>query len=501
MSANNSLRLEMTQPEGESDEFLTVGQLLDEIAQQLLAAGIEDPEISARRIVEEATGFGFDQHLLADKEPVTRRVISRVDAMSHRRASGEPLQYVIGSWGFRQLDLAVDSRALIPRPETESVAGFGIDALHRMSSGGESDLLVADLGTGSGAIALSIAQEVPQAQVCATDISEEALSLARSNLAGLGSDAARVSLRHGDWFAALSGELFGKLDLLISNPPYISPDDDLPKVVKDWEPQAALIGGEDGFLHLDILTRQGRNWIRPGGWLVLECGSNQAERLRELAISRGYEAAQIGHDLSGAQRLVAARRPIDDVAESDLEAATEALRRGDLVVAPTDTLPGLLAKYDDTAAVEASYEAKQRPRNQPVPVLVSGVAQAEELVQLDQRARDLIEEHWPGALTIVAKRLHGTDPVHGGDTLGVRCPNPGWLRLLIDQSGPVTGSSANLHGVDTMLNARDAALTLAVEAGHVIEGISQGGLASTVLDTTGESLIVLREGAVEIKHD
>ena len=119
MSANNSLRLEMTQPEGESDEFLTVGQLLDEIAQQLLAAGIEDPEISARRIVEEATGFGFDQHLLADKEPVTRRVISRVDAMSHRRASGEPLQYVIGSWGFRQLDLAVDSRALIPRPETE----------------------------------------------------------------------------------------------------------------------------------------------------------------------------------------------------------------------------------------------------------------------------------------------------------------------------------------------------------------------------------------------
>ena len=249
------------------------------------------------------------------------------------------------------------------------------------------------------------------------------------------------------------------------------------------------------------MTRQGRNWIRPGGWLVLECGSNQAERLRDLAISRGYEAAQIGHDLSGAQRLVAARRPIDDVAESDLEAATEALRRGDLVVAPTDTLPGLMAKYDDTAAVEASYEAKQRPRNQPVPVLVSGVAQAEELVQLDQRARDLIEEHWPGALTIVAKRLHGTDPVHGGDTLGVRCPNPGWLRLLIDQSGPVTGSSANLHGVDTMLNARDAALTLAVEAGHVIEGISQGGLASTVLDTTGESLIVLREGAVEIKHD
>ncbi len=491
----------MIQPESESDQILTVGQLRDEIAEQLLTAGIEDYEISARRIVEEATGVGFDLHLLEDKKPVTQRVVSRVDAMSQRRASGEPLQYVIGSWGFRQLDLAVDSRALIPRPETEVVAGFGIDVLQQMSDSAQSGLLVADLGTGSGAIALSIAQEVPQARVCATDISEEALALARSNLAGLGTDAARVSLHHGDWFAALPTEAFGKLDLLISNPPYISPDEDLPKVVKDWEPETALIGGKDGFVYLDTLVQQGRNWLRPGGWLVLECGSNQAQRLCELAISRGYDAPKIGHDLSGTQRLVTARRPVDDVDQSDLEAGRDALQRGALVVAPTDTLPGLLAKYDDTAAVEASYEAKQRPRNQPVPVLVSGLAQAEQLVQLDQRARELIGQHWPGALTIVAKRLHGDDPIHGGDTLGVRCPNPGWLRLLIDQSGPVTGSSANLHGVDTMLNAHDAAATLAVEVGHVIEGTSQGGLASTVLDATGDSLIVLREGAVDIKCD
>ena len=168
----------MIQPESESDQILTVGQLRDEIAEQLLTAGIEDYEISARRIVEEATGVGFDVHLLEDKKPVTQRVVSRVDAMSQRRASGEPLQYVIGSWGFRQLDLAVDSRALIPRPETEVVAGFGIDVLQQMSDSAQSGLLVADLGTGSGAIALSIAQEVPQARVCATEISEEALALA-----------------------------------------------------------------------------------------------------------------------------------------------------------------------------------------------------------------------------------------------------------------------------------------------------------------------------------
>ena len=491
----------MTQPEGESNEILTVSQLHNEVAEQLLAAGIEDYEISARRIVEEATGTGFDLLPLEERKPVTRRVVSRVDAMSQRRASGEPLQYVIGSWGFRRLDLAVDSRALIPRPETEVVAGFGIDVLQQMSDSAENGLLVADMGTGTGAIALSIAQEVPQARVYATDKSEEALALARSNLAGLGTDAARVSLHRGDWFAALPKELFGQLDLLISNPPYISPADDLPKVVKDWEPRTALIAGEDGFAYLDVLTQYGRNWLRPGGWLVLECGSNQAQRLSELAIARGFDATQIGQDLSGAWRLVAARRPLDDVDPSDLEAATDALKAGALVVAPTDTLPGLLAKYDDTEAVEASYEAKQRPRNQPVPILVSGILQAEELVDLDQRSRELIEEHWPGALTIVAKRRHGADPVHGGNTLGVRCPNPGWLRLLIDQSGPVTGSSANLHGVDTMLNAHEAAASLDGEVGHVVEGTSEGGLASTVVDATGDSLIVLRQGSVEISCD
>ena len=491
----------MNRSEDESEEILTVGQLQSDIAAQLLAAGVEDYEISARRIVEEATGIEFGSLPLEDENPVTRRVVARVDAMSQRRAAGEPLQYVIGSWGFRQLDLAVDSRALIPRPETEVVAGFGIDLLEEIRQSSEGELLVADMGTGSGAIALSIAQEVSQARVYATDVSEEALALARSNLAGLGSDAARVSLHHGDWFAALPNELFGQLHLLISNPPYISPDDDLPQAVRNWEPATALIAGVDGFVCLLALTQQGRDWLRPGGWLILECASNQAQRLSDLATARGYEATTIGRDLSGAQRLVAARRPLDDVNPFDLDAATDALNTGALVVAPTDTLPGLLAKYDDIKAVKASYEAKRRPEDQPVPILVSGIAQAEKLVHLDQRARELIAAHWPGALTIVAKRRHGADPVHGGTTLGVRCPNPGWLRLLIDRCGPVTGSSANLHGVDTMLNAHDAAASLAGQVRHVVEGTSEGGLASTVVDATGGSLVVLRQGAVEVNSD
>ena len=499
MNGNNSLRLEMTKLDDDPGEILTVGRLHTDIAERLLIAGVEDHETSARRIVEEATGIEVELLPLEKDQPVTQRVVARADAMSQRRAHGEPLQYVVGSWNFRYLDLAVDSRALIPRPETEVVAGFAIDQLKAMDDRAEASLLVADMGTGSGAIALSIAQEVSTSRIHATDISSEALSLARSNLASLGTDATRVHLHHGDWFEALPDQLSGELDVLISNPPYISPTDDLPTGVKDWEPSAALFGGEDGFTYLDFLTRHGRDWLRPRGWLILECGSNQADRLRKLAVARGYSEVRAEFDLSGAERFVAARRPVDDINRSHLVAAVDALNAGTLVVAPTDTLPGVLAKYDDTAAVEASYKAKERPRDQPVPVLVSGIEQAEELVYLDEGSRELIEDHWPGALTIVARRRNGVDPVHGGNTLGVRCPNPGWLRLLIDDSGPVTGSSANLHGVETKFTAQEAAATLAVQAGYVIQGTSEGGLASTVVDVTGDSPVVLRQGAVTLR--
>ena len=149
-----------------------------------------------------------------------------------------------------------------------------------MSSGGESDLLVADLGTGSGAIALSIAQEVPQAQVCATDISEEVALL--SEIEPWGWDLTLPEFLCVT-VIGLGARRTWEIRLLISNPPYISPDDDLPKVVKDWEPQAALIGGEDGFPTW-IFDSARQKLIRPGAGLSLSA-VQQAERLRDLAIS------------------------------------------------------------------------------------------------------------------------------------------------------------------------------------------------------------------------
>ena len=162
----------------------------EEAVARLTGAGFESAEVDARRIVEAASGFEGGEFHLGLAELATKRGVVRFDAMLDRRLAGEPLQYVIGSWGFRTLDLMVDRRVLIPRPETEVVAGIGIDLVRSL----DRSATVLDLGTGTGAIAFAIAQEVPRATVVATDRSADALALARANLAGIG-PAATVSPR------------------------------------------------------------------------------------------------------------------------------------------------------------------------------------------------------------------------------------------------------------------------------------------------------------------
>jgi len=157
-----------------------------------------------------------------------------------RRESGEPLQYVLGSWAFRSLELMVDPRVLIPRPETEQVVEVALGEIRRHRRP-----VVADLGTGSGAIALSVVAEVAGAQVWATDTSEAALAVARANLAGLaGMAATRVRLARGSWFSALPAELRGRLSVVVSNPPYVADAEvaSLPAEVAEWEPREALVG-------------------------------------------------------------------------------------------------------------------------------------------------------------------------------------------------------------------------------------------------------------------
>lgn len=282
-------------------------QLRDEARQRLAAAEVADPDQELRWMIERASGRAGAEQTAALDLPATTREVAHMDSMLTRRAAGEPLQYVIGSWGFRTLDLLVDERVLIPRPETELVAGLAIDAARRRGEG----CVAVDLGTGSGAIALSLAAECwPRIEVWGTDVSEDALAVARANLAALGRRAAAVRLTAGDWFEALPRALAKAIDVVVSNPPYVPDGSDLPPEVADWEPGSALFGGPDGTDAIRRIVGDAGRWLRPGGTLVVEIGEEQGPAAVALAHDAGLDDPHIERDLAGRDRaLVAFTRP------------------------------------------------------------------------------------------------------------------------------------------------------------------------------------------------
>ncbi len=273
---------------------------------RLRAAGVDDPEQELRWIVERASGRAAAEQVADLGQPVTDRAGRHVEEMVLRRCAGEPLQYVLGRWGFRTLDLMVDRRVLIPRPETEMVAGLAIDALASLGRPG----VAVDLGTGSGAIALSIAAERwPAVEVWATDVSAEALAVARANLAGLGRRAATVRLAEGRWYDALPAELRGRVDVIVSNPPYVAAGDPLPAEVADWEPHAALVPGPTGLEDVERVVAGAVGWLTPSGTLVVEIGDTQAAPAAAMARAAGFASARIVPDLSGRDRALEASGP------------------------------------------------------------------------------------------------------------------------------------------------------------------------------------------------
>ncbi len=278
----------------------------EEARARLEAAGSEFAAIDARRIVEEASGAEPGEFTLMLDEFARERAVAHFDHMLARRIAGEPLQYVLGRWAFRTLDLAVDARVLIPRPETEGVVDL---ALAEIANIDDRDIFVADLGTGSGCIGLAIVSENPRVQMICTDASEEAVAAARANLAGIGRPARRVEIRHGDWFGALPEDRKGELDLIISNPPYVADGEDLPALVAEWEPADALFAGPTGLEDAWVLIDGAGEWLRPGGSLVLELGETQLAAAAERAEQAGFAEVSIHRDLADKDRALVARRP------------------------------------------------------------------------------------------------------------------------------------------------------------------------------------------------
>ena len=266
----------------------------------------DNPRQEAKWIVEEVTGVERSEFAAVLDTLATVRGVAKLDDMVARRSAGEPIQYVLGHWAFRTLDLLVDRRVLIPRPETEMVAGLAIAELARLRPGGGGTVI--DLGTGSGAIGLSMVAETAVGRVLLTDSSSDALAVARANLAGLGLAGSRVEIAQGSWFDAVPERFTGECDVIVSNPPYVCTDDPLPDTVRDWEPESALLAGIDGLDDLTVILDESRTWLRPGGALVLEMDPRQTSPIVERAEHLGF-AAEVVADHAGLARAVIARNP------------------------------------------------------------------------------------------------------------------------------------------------------------------------------------------------
>jgi release factor glutamine methyltransferase len=243
-------------------------------------------------------------------------------ALAERRRAGEPLQYVLGRWPFRSIELAVDPRVLIPRPETEQVVGVALRELERVPSGSEDRTVCVDLGTGSGAIALSLAVEGasarPGLEIWATDASADALEVARANLADLGrtdpAAAGRVRLAEGRWFQALPASLAGQVDLLVSNPPYVTESEypALDPTVRLWEPKEALVAGSDdagvpGMAAIAAIISGAPRWLAPHGAMVMEIAPSLAGPGLAAARKAGFGSVSAERDLAGRLRTLVAR--------------------------------------------------------------------------------------------------------------------------------------------------------------------------------------------------
>jgi release factor glutamine methyltransferase len=293
----------------------SVRHLVTSVAHRLQS----EPE--ARWIVAHAAGLAPRRLSAALDREASAATVDAVQRMTDRRVAGEPLQYILGEWSFRGLEVSVDGRALVPRPETEQVVEVALSELRRLESGADGPavagtLVAVDLGTGSGVIALSLAVEGPRGlDVWATDVSDDALELARTNVSSVALShpaAGRVHVVAGSWFDALPGVLEGGLHLVVSNPPYVSAAEwsELDPEVRDHEPRTALVPGETGGEALEALIDGAPRWLAPGGSLVLELAPHQADVMAARAEATGYVGIAVGTDLTGRDRTLVARRPI-----------------------------------------------------------------------------------------------------------------------------------------------------------------------------------------------
>jgi release factor glutamine methyltransferase len=279
-------------------------QAVDAAYELLVANGVPSPRLNAELLLmfvlarERAYLFAHPERELSSEEQY------RYDQVIRERARGCPTQYITGHQEFWGLDLLVSPAVLIPRPETEHVVETVLELVKQFDPDPPRRLRMVDVGTGSGCIALAVVSELPQADVHAGDISDEALEMARINAARLGLDQ-RVHFRKSDLLTAFPRDTF---DFVVSNPPYVgeSEADKVQKQVRDFEPRIAVFSGKEGTDIYRRLIPQAREVLKPGGWFVAEIGFSAEEKVKELL--GGWVDIQVTADLQGIPRVIAARR-------------------------------------------------------------------------------------------------------------------------------------------------------------------------------------------------
>ncbi len=542
----------------------TVSSLLATTVSYLADRGSPSARLDAELLLAAALQVDRVDLYLQHDRPITPLELGSFRDLVRRRARREPVAYILGRAYFRYLTLAVTPAVLIPRPETEELVDVVLEwltqhpaemwqaaMLEESADRPEVDGAatswrmpsICDVGTGSGAIALSLACE-RGLRVLAVDSSEEALAVAAQNAERLGLSE-QVKFRRGDLLGDVPPRSMG---LVVSNPPYVSDGEwlDLSPDVRNHEPPGALRGGADGMDVYRRLLPQAVTALMPGGRLFVEVGAGQAPLVAQLAAESGFCGVQVQPDLAGKQRFVSAAvpgapilsiaqvlaaadgesraRPGDRTSttgqdESEgggspgeregglLEALRRALAAGGLIGIPTDTVYGLAAAWGSGKGQRALREAKGRDAEKPFQVLFSSVeAVREALPQMGVRSLLVLEGLLPGPYTFVVSTSASRAEAPGGteDSLGIRVPgHPELLELLAALRVPLAATSANLSGDSAALDHRGVPGEVAAACAVLLTAQAAappGGTASTVVDLRpldkGREPVVLREGAV-----
>ena len=496
--------------------------------------------------------LGVDS-LLQAPTMVPPRAAERFRSAIHQRRAGAPLQHVTGEMHFRHLTLPAGPGVFVVRPETEALVDLVAEALAEpvdptssdqpvvgsssaadqpvAGSAGARRRVVVDLCTGSGAIGLAVATEIPGVQVHAVELSALAAAYARRSYDRYQAELAAGSafdLTVGDALTAVPAPV-GEVDVVVANPPYVPSGAQLPADVRADPAEALFGGGEDGLIVPRGLVRRAAELLRPGGTLLMEHDETQGAALRAEAAEAGFVAVETLPDLAGRDRYLQALLPspasagpvLTDSVSDSVSAAATAVARGDLIVLPTDTVYGIAANPFDARAVDRLLSAKGRTETAPPPVLVADAAAALDLVDWSRVAsradvEALAAAFWPGALTLVVPTIAdlGWDITTHGGTVAVRVPDDPLAREVLAKTGPLAVTSANPTGRPPATDVQRArsyfdesaspepaaperhpgAPTVAV---FLDGGPSPRSIPSTIVALTSQHPTLLRAGALE----